>query len=293
MLKLKGNKFVCLFVWFLILVLLTSNLAISQQGLVYGLLFSGYGFGGPIVSSFSSVFVSKFGFPWLFVLLASEALLCILLALFFIKDSPFSQFVKQLKKEKTINKSLQEVAEEEARKHGQEIFPDNSSDVANLLASVTSWKSLALTWVAAVTLGVYLCLLVFLPTFFTSLFNISQTDADWTITAYGFIGSVCLFGYGYLGRRVWLIGCVLGLLFSSNFWLSAVLSVLIVIFATAANISCFKLIDQVCLETAAATVGIIETLGNFIGFLLPLTFSLINPVNILLFGCICYFSFEI
>ena len=50
--------------------------------------------------------------------------------------------------------------------------------------------------------------------------------------------------------------------------------------ASAANLSCFKLLDTVCPEDAAATVGLMETAGNLIGFALPLSFSLLNHVSL-------------
>ena len=138
-------------------------------------------------------------------------------------------------------------------------------------------------------------MLTFLPLYLTRSFStLGENTPGFVVTVTGVVASLFTLGSGIIfdrmpARGVWIlagllfaatVAVVVGFYLSDSFYLTCVFVVMTVTAASAANLSCFKLLDTVCPEDAAATVGLMETAGNVIGFALPLSFTLLSHVSL-------------
>ena len=211
--------------------------------------------------------------------LAALMLLAMIIVILFFRDAPSVQIARQLR---DISAEESEIL---SGSFGQQLFPDAS---LNILQAFTS-GSLSLVVMAGSTLAFFLALSVFVPTYFTERFLISAKSASWIVTGAGMGAAGAPLLVGPLMDRFpslcWFVfpvsissvaACCVGLYFCTNPWPAAVLVVVMLILTASANLSCFRLIDKVSPSSASATIGLMETAGNLLGFALPLSFSLFN-----------------
>lgn len=290
---------------------------IERQGFVAGAFLCSATIGSAIFGAFSSPMISGAGAAALFLLWGCTVLMAGVIIALFCPDPPYIQVCRQAcaagfsveplrLSERISNSALyksiskhiiaptddhsRQVKQIDVKQHcttkGQEVFPTRAF-LDDLRRSVTSFHSWCMISVAAVTLGCYLALLVWVFPFFTGAFSIPPADAGLILFGYGIASSLSRIPTGLIIDRFspWIVAsvtitiCIGGfvcLAASPSFGLSVFASMVCAVTTAASNTCCYKLVGQQCPDSTSGTIGWMETFGSLLGFVLPLIFSAIQ-----------------
>ena len=172
-----------------------------------------------------------------------------------------------------------ELAKEQARNMGQELFPSGGAK-ESLLAAARNIRTWLLVIIYFTTFGGFIALTAWLPTYWTSFYGVNAVTAGSLTALYALSASLIRVPGGSLSDKLgggrtailalvtMLIGSVI-LMFSGIYWLS-ILGVLIMALGMGiTNAAVFKLMPQYVPEALGGAAGWIGGLGAFGGFAIP------------------------
>ena len=206
------------------------------------------------------------GVVWLLLLLAGTVF-------YFLKgrNAWYFQFRQQgMEKEEAVR---------EARGEGQQIYPADSMK-ESLLQSARVWKTWALVLVYFTTIGGFIALTAWLPTYWQRLFAVAPVTAGLLTALYSVLASAIRIPGGgvadrlggentlFLSLSIMLVGA-LAMSFSGLFALSVAGEVLLAVGMGVANAAVFKLVPQEVPDAVGGAAGWVGGLGAFGGFAIP------------------------
>ncbi len=166
-----------------------------------------------------------------------------------------------------------------AEKQGQEIFPAKSMK-ESLLVSARVWKTWPLVGIYFTTFGGFIALTAWLPTYWTSLFEVSVGLAGLLTAVYSILASVIRVVGGSISDRLggertallalltMLVGAVL-MIFSRNIAMAIVAEILMALGMGVGNAAVFKMVPQEVPQAVGGASGWVGGLGAFGGFAIP------------------------
>jgi len=172
-----------------------------------------------------------------------------------------------------------EQARQEARSHGQELFPaGNLRHSLGLSARV--WKTWFLVGIYFTTFGGFIALTAWLPTYWQSFFAATAVAAGMLTALYSILTSVIRIAGGAISDRLggentailalstMLVGAIL-MTTSHSFALSVVAEILLGLGMGVSNAAVFKLVPQEVPKAVGGAAGWVGGLGAFGGFAVP------------------------
>jgi NNP family nitrate/nitrite transporter-like MFS transporter len=176
-------------------------------------------------------------------------------------------------------------ARELARACGQELFPAGTMK-QSLRISARAWQTWALVVIYFTTFGGFVALTAWLPTYWTSYFNVGLVTAGLLTAMYSVLTSVIRIAGGIMSDRLQQGGQNTGILALLIMLAGALLMTLAVDFELAVpgllllavgmglcNAAVFKIVPQAVPQAVGGAAGWVGGLGAFGGFAIPLAMS--------------------
>lgn len=174
-----------------------------------------------------------------------------------------------------------EEARQEAREHGQELFPRGGL-AESLKVSAKVWRTWALVGIYFSTFGGFIALTAWLPTYWSKFFGVSALTAGLLTALYSVLASLIRIGGGILSDKlreggentailalfIMLVG---GLVMATTDRLELALpgEILLAIGMGICNAAVFKLVPQEVPQAVGGASGWVGGLGAFGGFVIP------------------------
>ncbi|MDF2504271.1 MFS transporter [Clostridium sp.] len=166
-----------------------------------------------------------------------------------------------------------------SQKYGQELFPNNKSS-ESLIISAKSWKTWALVIIYFSTFGGFMALTSWLPTYWTSFFNLSIKMAGLLTALYSIVTSITRIYGGKIADKIggeitanWsiVIMCVGAVFMTTGISLSlSIIGILLLAIGMGVtNAAVFKIVPQAVPKAIGGAAGWIGGIGAFGGFLIP------------------------
>jgi NNP family nitrate/nitrite transporter-like MFS transporter len=189
----------------------------------------------------------------------------------FMKDAPYFQY-----KEKGIETN------KEALLHacGEELIPSGKA-MASIRKAASDWRTWILTTFYFATFGGFICLTVWLPTYWQEYFGASLVLAGFLTAVYSLSASILRVFGGFASDRlggertalfsfgVVAIGAILMMTVSQSVSIAVTGELLLALGMGFANAAVFKLVPRYTPDSVGGSAGIVGGLGAFGGFVLP------------------------
>ncbi len=224
------------------------------HGLALGLFFLAYGLGPPVLGAYAATVSIAIGLWQLMLILGAMCVLAAILGVLLVRDPP------------PVNRR------------------ETDGGPSNVFAPLCSLDSWAITVCSGLTLGVYVGLTVYYPTLLLASFGTSPEMSGWVVFVSGVLSAFSCVGSGALADRTapWVPSVVSALLggavligasFAPTFWSCVPLLICgAILVGAVSNVCIFRLVAELRAETIDFTIGMMETFGSLLAFLLPLTF---------------------
>jgi NNP family nitrate/nitrite transporter-like MFS transporter len=174
-----------------------------------------------------------------------------------------------------------ESAKRLARERGQELFPAGSlADSLRLSARV--WRTWALVWIYFTTFGGFIALTAWLPTYWTSYFEVSVVTAGLLTGLYSVLASLVRVLGGVISDRlreggentailalfITMVGALV-MTTTHQFELAVPGTLLLAVGMGICNAAVFKIVPQAVPQAVGGAAGWVGGLGAFGGFVIP------------------------
>jgi NNP family nitrate/nitrite transporter-like MFS transporter len=172
-------------------------------------------------------------------------------------------------------------AREQARAHGEELFPKGSL-VDSLQLSARAWQTWGLVWIYFTTFGGFIALTAWLPTYWTSYFNVSPVAAGLLTALFSILTSVIRIVGGVMSDKLHeggentailalfiLMAGALVMTTSHEFELALPGEVLMAFGMGICNAAVFKMVPQMVPQAVGGAAGWVGGVGAFGGFAIP------------------------
>jgi NNP family nitrate/nitrite transporter-like MFS transporter len=172
-------------------------------------------------------------------------------------------------------------AREQARAHGEELFPKGSL-VDSLRLSAHVWQTWGLVWIYFTTFGGFIALTAWLPIYWTSYHGVSPVAAGFLTALFSILTSVIRIVGGVLSDKLYEGGentAILALFIlmtgaivmttSHEFELALPGEVLMAFGMGICNAAVFKMVPQMVPQAVGGAAGWVGGLGAFGGFVIP------------------------
>jgi NNP family nitrate/nitrite transporter-like MFS transporter len=215
--------------------------------------------------------VTRLGFTWSYVIWLALLLILTTLVLVRMKDAPYFQYKEM---GIAINPDALLVA------CGEELIPSGKA-MESIRKAGADWRTWILTFFYFVTFGGFIALTVWLPTYWTELFNVSLVAAGLLTAAFSLSASLLRVVGGMTsdrigGERVVALsmiavgaGAVVMILARSSPAAAFGGEMLMALGMGFANAAVFKLVPKFTPRAVGGAAGIIGGLGAFGGFVIP------------------------
>jgi len=227
------------------------------------------------------VLVTSLGFSWSYVIWLVLLLVLTVLVFARMKDAPYFQYKEM---GIAIDPDALLIA------CGEELIPSGKV-MESIRRAGADWRTWILTFFYFVTFGGFIALTVWLPTYWTELFQVSLVTAGLLTAAYSLSASLLRVAGGMIsdrlgGERVAAlslavvgVGSALMVLVRTSLATAFVGEMLMALGMGFANAAVFKLVPKYTPNAVGGAAGIIGGLGAFGGFVIPPLMGLFVRLN--------------
>jgi nitrate/nitrite transporter NarK len=214
--------------------------------------------------------VTRMGFSWSYIAWLGLLAILTVLVLLRMKDAPYFQYKKM----------GMPTDAEALLACGEELIPSGTA-MESIRKAAADWRTWILTFFYFVTFGGFIALTIWLPTYWTALFNFSIVVAGLLTAAFSLSASLLRVVGGILADRVGgervtavsliivLVGALVMILVEAS-WATALVGTMVLALGMGfANAAVFKLVPKFTPKAVGGAAGIIGGLGAFGGFVIP------------------------